>query len=74
MRTSGPSREQRRPISDTSEARGNTVTAREMLDKGAARIDAERGRRRVLVDADGTIYLTNHGITAGAGQVLRIAP
>ena len=28
-------------ISDPSEARGNTVTAREMLDKGAARIDRQ---------------------------------
>ena len=28
----------------------------------------------VAVGADGAIYVTNHGITPGAGQVLRIAP
>ena len=28
----------------------------------------------VAVDSDGTIYVTNHGITPGAGQVLKIAP
>ena len=32
-------------ISDPSEARGNTVTAREMLDKGAARVDTRTRRR-----------------------------
>ena len=28
----------------------------------------------VAVGADGAIYVTNHGVTAGAGEVLRIAP
>lgn len=28
----------------------------------------------VAVGADGAIYVTNHGITAGAGEVLKIAP
>ena len=32
-------------ISDPSEARGNTVTAREMLDKGAAKIEHELAER-----------------------------
>jgi tetratricopeptide (TPR) repeat protein len=47
-------------ISDPSEARGNTVTAREMLDKGAARIDKELvnqpGIRATLMDTLGTVY------------------
>lgn len=48
-------------ISDPSEARGNTVTAREMLDKGAARIDAELasqpGVQATLMDTVGTVYM-----------------
>jgi hypothetical protein len=28
----------------------------------------------VAVGADGAIYATNHGVTAGAGEVLMIAP
>ena len=28
----------------------------------------------VAVDADGAIYVTNHGVTAGMGEVLKIAP
>lgn len=28
----------------------------------------------VAVDRDGTVYVTNHGITAGLGEVLRVAP
>jgi len=28
----------------------------------------------VAVGADGAIYVTNNGVTAGAGEVLRIAP
>ena len=48
-------------ISDPSEARGNTVTAREMLDKGAARIDRElTGQPDVqatLMDTVGTVYM-----------------
>jgi tetratricopeptide (TPR) repeat protein len=48
-------------ISDPGEARGNTVTAREMLDKGAARIDAELagqpGIQATLLDTVGTVYM-----------------
>jgi tetratricopeptide (TPR) repeat protein len=48
-------------ISDPSEARGNTVTAREMLDKGAARIDVELARQpaiqAALMDTLGTVYM-----------------
>lgn len=48
-------------ISDPSEARGNTVTAREMLDKGAARIDLELSKQPViqatLLDTVGTVYM-----------------
>jgi tetratricopeptide (TPR) repeat protein len=47
-------------ISDPSEARGNKVTAREMLDKGATRIDAELSRQpaiqATLLDTVGTVY------------------
>jgi tetratricopeptide (TPR) repeat protein len=48
-------------ISDPSEARGNTVTAREMLDKGAARIETELAAqpaiRATLLDTVGTVYM-----------------
>lgn len=48
-------------ISDPSEARGNAVTAREMLDKGAARIDSELAKqpaiRATLMDTVGTVYM-----------------
>jgi tetratricopeptide (TPR) repeat protein len=48
-------------ISDPSEARGNAVTAREMLDKGAARIDRELAAqpsiRATLMDTLGTVYM-----------------
>ena len=48
-------------ISDPGEARGNTVTAREMLDKGAARVDAELAAQpaiqATLMDTLGTVYL-----------------
>ncbi len=48
-------------ISDPSEARGNSVTAREMLDKGAARIDHELAGqptiRATLMDTLGTVYM-----------------
>jgi tetratricopeptide (TPR) repeat protein len=47
-------------ISDPSEARGNTVTAREMLDKGAARIDQELAKepaiQATLMDTLGSVY------------------
>ncbi len=47
-------------ISDPSEARGNTVTAREMLDKGAGRIGElakEPGIQATLMDTLGTVYM-----------------
>ncbi|HEX3913294.1 MAG TPA: tetratricopeptide repeat protein [Steroidobacteraceae bacterium] len=48
-------------VFDPSEARGNTVTAREMLDKGAARIDRELskdpGIQATLMDTLGTVYM-----------------
>ncbi len=47
-------------ISDPSEARGNTVTAREMLDKGAARVQSELAKEPAvqarLMDTLGTVY------------------
>jgi tetratricopeptide (TPR) repeat protein len=48
-------------ISDPGEARGNTVTAREMLDKGAARIEGELAKepaiQATLMDTLGTVYM-----------------
>ncbi len=48
-------------ISDPSEARGNTVTAREMLDKGASRIDRDLAKEPAiqarLMDTLGTVYM-----------------
>jgi tetratricopeptide (TPR) repeat protein len=48
-------------ISDPSEARGNSVTAREMLDKGATRIQTELAGQAViqatLLDTVGTVYM-----------------
>jgi tetratricopeptide (TPR) repeat protein len=48
-------------VSDPSEARGNTVTAREMLDKGAARVDQELAKEPAiqakLMDTLGTVYM-----------------
>jgi tetratricopeptide (TPR) repeat protein len=48
-------------ISDPSEARGNSVTAREMLDKGAARVDSELANQpkiqATLMDTLGTVYM-----------------
>ena len=48
-------------ISDPSEARGNSVTAREMLDKGAARIDRELAQQpaiqSTLMDTVGAVYM-----------------
>jgi tetratricopeptide (TPR) repeat protein len=48
-------------ISDPSEARGNSVTAREMLDKGAHRIDSELAHQpaiqATLMDTVGTVYM-----------------
>jgi tetratricopeptide (TPR) repeat protein len=48
-------------ISDPSEARGDSVTAREMLDKGAHRIDSELAQQpaiqATLMDTVGTVYM-----------------
>jgi tetratricopeptide (TPR) repeat protein len=48
-------------ISDPSEARGNTVTAREMLDKGAGRVQSELAKEPAvqarLMDTLGTVYM-----------------
>jgi tetratricopeptide (TPR) repeat protein len=48
-------------ISDPGEARGNSVTAREMLDKGAARVDQELAAQpaiqATLMDTLGTVYV-----------------
>ena len=47
-------------VSDPSEALGNTITAREILDKGAARIDTELADQpaiqATLMDTMGTVY------------------
>jgi tetratricopeptide (TPR) repeat protein len=48
-------------ISDPSEAKGNSLTAREMLDKGAARIQSQLAQqpqiRSTLMDTLGTVYM-----------------
>ncbi|HEY2677548.1 MAG TPA: tetratricopeptide repeat protein [Steroidobacteraceae bacterium] len=48
-------------ISDPGEARGNTVTAREMLDKGAARVETDLAKepaiQATLMDTLGTVYM-----------------
>jgi tetratricopeptide (TPR) repeat protein len=48
-------------ILDPNEARGNSVTAREMLDKGAARIDTELAKQPAIqatvMDTIGTVYM-----------------
>ncbi len=48
-------------VSDPSEARGNTITAREMLDKGAARIDSELANQpaiqATLLGTVGKVYM-----------------
>jgi tetratricopeptide (TPR) repeat protein len=60
-------------ISDPSEARGNTVTAREMLDKGAARVDQELAKepaiQATLMDTLGTVY-TGLGLYTQARPLL----
>ena len=47
-------------VSDPSEALGNSITAREMLDKGAARIERELvdqpAIQATLMDTMGTVY------------------
>jgi tetratricopeptide (TPR) repeat protein len=48
-------------ISDPSEARGNSLTAREVLDKGAARIETQLAKQpqiqATLMDTLGTVYM-----------------
>jgi tetratricopeptide (TPR) repeat protein len=48
-------------ISDPSEARGNSLTAREVLDKGAARIETQLAKQpqiqATLLDTLGTVYM-----------------
>lgn len=48
-------------ISDPSEARGNSLTAREMLDKGAARVETQLAKQpqvqATLLDTLGTVYM-----------------
>jgi tetratricopeptide (TPR) repeat protein len=48
-------------ISDPSEARGNSLTAREVLDKGAARVETQLAKepqiQATLLDTLGTVYM-----------------
>jgi tetratricopeptide (TPR) repeat protein len=48
-------------VADPSEARGNAITAREMLDKGAARVETELAKQpqiqATLMDTLGTVYM-----------------
>ena len=48
-------------ISDPSEARGNSLTAREVLDKGAARVEGQLAKQpeiqATLMDTLGTVYM-----------------
>jgi tetratricopeptide (TPR) repeat protein len=63
-------------VSDPSEALGNTITAREILDKGAARIDRELAGQpaiqATLMDTMGTVY-TSLGLYDAAVPLVRKA-
>ncbi len=63
-------------ISDPSEARGNTITAREMLDKGAQRVDRELAQQpaiqATLMDTLGSVY-TGLGLYGQARPLLERA-
>ncbi|HET7202674.1 MAG TPA: toll/interleukin-1 receptor domain-containing protein [Steroidobacteraceae bacterium] len=63
-------------VSDPSEALGNKITAREILDKGAARIDTELAGQPViqatLMDTMGTVY-TSLGLYDSAASLVRKA-
>jgi tetratricopeptide (TPR) repeat protein len=63
-------------VSDPSEALGNTITAREILDKGAARIDVELAAQpaiqATLMDTMGTVY-TSLGLYSSAIPLAREA-
>jgi tetratricopeptide (TPR) repeat protein len=62
-------------VSDPSEALGNTITAREILDKGAARIDEELADQpeiqATLMDTMGTVYTSLGLYDAAAPLVLQ---
>jgi tetratricopeptide (TPR) repeat protein len=61
-------------VSDPSEALGNSITAREILDKGAARIDTELSGQpaiqATLMDTMGTVY-TSLGLYQPAVDLVR---
>ena len=63
-------------VSDPSEALGNSITAREILDKGAKRIDTELkdqpGIQATLMDTMGTVY-TSLGLYDSALPLVRNA-
>lgn len=63
-------------VSDPSEALGNTITAREILDKGAARISRELGDQpaiqATLMDTMGTVY-TSLGLYRSAMPLMQAA-
>jgi serine/threonine protein kinase/Tfp pilus assembly protein PilF len=63
-------------VSDSSEAKGNTITAREILDKGAAKIDRElepqTSIRARLMETIGTVY-TSLGLYQQAETILEKA-
>ena len=63
-------------VSDPSEALGNTITAREILDKGAKRIDKELADQpaiqATLMDTMGTVY-TSLGLYESAVPLVRKA-
>jgi serine/threonine protein kinase/Tfp pilus assembly protein PilF len=63
-------------ISDPSEARGNTITAREILDRGAERIEKELSEQPLiqarLMDTMGMVY-RNLGLYDGASSLLEQA-
>ncbi|KAB2965272.1 MAG: tetratricopeptide repeat protein [Thermoanaerobaculia bacterium] len=63
-------------VSDPSEARGNSITAREVLDRGAARIDEDLAGQPLvqakLMDAIGTVYV-QLGLLEPGGKLLEQA-
>lgn len=63
-------------ISDPSEARGNSLTAREVLDKGAARVEGQLAKQpeiqATLQDTLGTVYM-GLGLYGQAKPLLEIA-
>ena len=63
-------------VSDPSEALGNTITAREILDRGASRIERELGDQpaiqATLMDTMGTVY-TSLGLYDPAALLVREA-